>query len=102
MLAFGSALHAVRFCHAAQVALMFARWPPEAREVCGATEAAPDGRLLFAGPRFAMAVHDTYAYQCGPLPCHHRLQPASRSKPCITASAHPAPAHTHDHILSHS
>lgn len=64
MAAFSGALAAVRFCHAAQVALMFARWPPEAREVCGPTEAAPDGRLLFAGPRMAMAVHDTYAYQC--------------------------------------
>ena len=67
MAAFSGALAAVRFCHAAQVALMFARWPPEAREVCGPTEAAPDGRLLFAGPRLAMAVHDTYAYQCAPF-----------------------------------
>ena len=47
-----------------QVTLLFQRWPPDASHVSGPTEEAPDGRLLFAGPRVAMAVHNTRAHEC--------------------------------------
>jgi hypothetical protein len=59
LVSFASALDAVRFCHAAQVALLFQRWPSDCTAVCGETVLAADGRLLFAGPRLAMAVHTT-------------------------------------------
>lgn len=63
-------MDALRFAHAAQVALLFQRWPPDAALLAGATEAAADGRLLFAGPRVAMALHHTQALECAlPLPC---------------------------------
>ena len=70
MLAFGSTLGALRFAQAAQVALMFARWPPGVREIFGPTQAAPDGRLLYAGPRIAMALHstDNHRQVAGPAP----------------------------------
>ncbi|KAK9786282.1 hypothetical protein WJX73_000303 [Symbiochloris irregularis] len=60
MVAFPSSLEALRFCHAAQLGLMYRRWPNE-RGIHnnGRTEFAPDGRLLFAGPRMAMAVHES-------------------------------------------
>jgi len=61
---FGSVVDAVRFSHAAQVAMLFQTWPADAAYVSGATELAPDGRLLFRGPRIAMGVHTTpFAYR---------------------------------------
>lgn len=59
LVSFPSALDAVRFCHGAQVALLFQRWPSDCGPICGETLLAADGRLLFAGPRLAMAVHTT-------------------------------------------
>lgn len=66
-LSFACAVHALRFAHAVQVALLFQRWPPDAAAISGPTEAAADGRLLFAGPRVAMALHNTHALECAPL-----------------------------------
>ncbi len=64
MVCFGAALDAVRFCHAAQVALLFQRWPSDCTAVVGPTQLTPDNRPLFAGPRVAMAVHTTPAHEC--------------------------------------
>ena len=55
--AFASPLSAVRFCHIAQVALLFARWPADSWALCGLEEYNVEGRLIFAGPRVAMALH---------------------------------------------
>ena len=63
MLTFGKTVDAVRFCHAAQTNVLFHRWPPEALDMCGPIEHTPDGRLLFRGPRVAMAVHETDDYE---------------------------------------
>ncbi|EIE20201.1 hypothetical protein COCSUDRAFT_67530 [Coccomyxa subellipsoidea C-169] len=63
MVCFGAALDAVRFCHAAQVALLFQRWPSDCTAVVGPTQLTPDNRPLFAGPRVAMAVHTTPAHE---------------------------------------
>lgn len=60
---FGGALDAVRFCHAAQVALLFKHWPPDCSAVAGPREMTPDNRPLFAGPRIALAVHTTPAFE---------------------------------------
>ncbi|CAL8470951.1 g10493 [Coccomyxa elongata] len=66
LVCFGAALDAVRFCHAAQVALLFQRWPSDCAAVAGPTELTPDNRPLFAGPRIAMAVHTTPAHEEDP------------------------------------
>lgn len=50
-------MDAVRFCHAAQMLLMYAQWPPEAADFYGLSVPSPDGRWIFQGPRVAMAVH---------------------------------------------
>jgi len=59
-------------CHAEQV--LYTVWPPEAFAFNGATEHMPDGRLIFRGPRVAMAIHETEEFECGPAPS---LLPAS-------------------------
>jgi hypothetical protein len=69
MLAFASTLDALRFCHAAQSNLLFSQWPPEAQEVSGAVETAPDGRLIFRGPRVAMAIHEAHDWRCAGCGC---------------------------------
>ncbi len=63
MLTFAKTVDAVRFCHAAQTNVLYHRWPPEALDMCGAIEHTPDGRVLFRGPRVAMAVHETDDYE---------------------------------------
>ncbi|KAL3147560.1 hypothetical protein ABBQ38_014613 [Trebouxia sp. C0009 RCD-2024] len=63
MLTFAKTVDAVRFCHAAQTNVLYHRWPPEALDISGAIEHTPDGRLLFRGPRLAMAVHETDDYE---------------------------------------
>ncbi|DBA77690.1 TPA: hypothetical protein ACH3X2_008392 [Trebouxia sp. C0005] len=63
MLTFAKTVDAVRFCHAAQTNVLYHRWPPEALDMCGSIEHTPDGRLLFRGPRVAMAVHETDDYE---------------------------------------
>ena len=61
---FHSTLDALRFTHAAQVRLLYTKWPSELRDFyCGPVEMTPDGRLLFAGPRVAMAVHETTDFE---------------------------------------
>lgn len=68
LLAFASPIDAVRFCHAAQVLLMYIPWTPEMAEWCGAEEGGPDGKLVFNGPRVAMAVHESNDYSTRPVP----------------------------------
>ena len=63
MLTFAKTVDAVRFCHAAQTNVLYHRWPPEALDMCGSIEHTPDGRVLFRGPRVAMAVHETDDYE---------------------------------------
>lgn len=64
-LAFEQAMDAVRFCHAAQMQLMYARWPPEAADFYGQSVPSPDGRWVFHGPRVAMAIHESGDFQVG-------------------------------------
>lgn len=59
MVAFSTTVDAIRFCHATQTYILYARWPHDASDMFGPTERLPDGRLLFKGPRVAMAVHET-------------------------------------------
>jgi hypothetical protein len=87
MVSFGSALDAVRFCHAGQAALLFQRWPSDCSAVAGETVLAADGRLLHAGPRVAMAVHTTpidgpslLNPRCASLP--HPPEPSQQLAPC--------------------
>jgi len=57
---FQQTLDAVRFAHAAQTRLLYTPWQNAAKDRhCGAVEFTPDGRLLFFGPRIAMAIHET-------------------------------------------
>lgn len=65
--AFASPLDAVRFCHVAQVALMFGRWPADGAAVCFSEEHNVEGRLIFAGPRVAMALHTSTDFMCALL-----------------------------------
>ena len=67
LVTFASPLNAVRFCHVTQVALMFAKWPADGQHICGPEEHNVEGRLLFAGPRVAMALHSSADYTCGLL-----------------------------------
>lgn len=63
--AFRQSLDAVRFAHAAQVRLMYISWHNAGKDLhCGPMEFTPDGRLLFFGPRVAMAVHETSDFEC--------------------------------------
>lgn len=62
LVAFGSALSAVRFCHVAQVALLFGKWPADTATVCGPEQHNVEGRLIFAGPRVAMALHTSHDF----------------------------------------
>ncbi len=50
-------------------------WPPEAFAYNGATEHMPDGRLIFRGPRVAMAIHETEDFECGLCFEHHSFVP---------------------------
>lgn len=63
-LAFDDALHALRFCMVSQCYLMLCDALHDPHELLGQTEKTPDGRLLFRGPRVAMAMHETSDYKC--------------------------------------
>ena len=52
--------------HLAWAQVLYTLWPPEAFNYNGATEHMPDGRLIFRGPRVAMAIHETSDYECAP------------------------------------
>jgi len=69
LVAFSSTVDAVRFCHTAQVLLMYCPWPAaECGDYCGEEERAPDGKVLFNGPRIAMAIHESNDYSTRPVP----------------------------------
>ena len=69
LVAFSSTVDAVRFCHTAQVLLMYCPWPAaECGDYCGEEETAPDGKALFNGPRVAMAIHESNDYSTRPVP----------------------------------
>lgn len=70
-MAFESPLNAVRFCHVAQVALMFNRWPHDSAVLCGPEEYNVEGRLIFAGPRVAMALHTSHDFTSALHRMHH-------------------------------
>ncbi len=102
LVCFGSALDAVRFCHAAQVALLFQRWPSDCAAVAGPTELTPDNRPLFAGPRIAMAVHTTPAHECAAAICHVERLGIRLSAPVITTEKHSkAPFCIGTHLVMH-
>ena len=65
LLVFSSAVDAVRFCHAGQALLMYSHWPAELQQdYSGPAEVTADNRLVFKGPRMAMAVHESDEYSC--------------------------------------
>lgn len=67
MFAFQHPLDAVHFCHLAQLGLLYTNWrgfDTLYPELFGPEERTASGRLLFAGPRVAMAAHLTADYQC--------------------------------------
>ena len=69
LVAFSSTVDAVRFCHTAQVLMMYCPWPAaECGDYCGEEERAPDGKVLFNGPRIAMAIHESNDYSTRPVP----------------------------------
>ena len=69
LVAFASTVDALRFCHTAQVLLMYSHWPStECGEYCGEEETAADGKALFKGPRVAMAIHESNDYSTRPVP----------------------------------
>lgn len=43
---FSATADALRFCHAAQMTLMYSRWPPEAAEFCGKTVSMAEGTSI--------------------------------------------------------
>lgn len=91
MVAFGSAIQAVRWCLAAQEGLAAVQWPPEilaheaARE-----EAKPDGERLFSGLRLRMGVHIGRP-ECRPDPVTGRMDyfgPMVNRAARVAAAAH--------------
>lgn len=52
-------MDALRFTHATQMLLVQADWPADAKDYFGEVVRAPDGRLLFRGPRVCMAIHES-------------------------------------------
>lgn len=73
LLAFSRGVDGVRFCHAAQTLLTYAYWPAEFADWYGKEQRGRDGKLLFKGPRMAMAVHESNDYSSRPVP---RAQPS--------------------------
>ena len=67
VLAFRLTKDAVRFCHAAQAALLLQEWSPEATAFFPKPVLGTDDRPILAGPPMAMAVHESSQYQCAPL-----------------------------------
>ena len=62
---FQQTLDAVRFAHAAQTRLLYTLWPNAGKDpMSGPVQLTPDGRLLFYGPRVAMAIHETSEFEC--------------------------------------
>jgi hypothetical protein len=57
MLAFPTTADAVKFCHAIQVHLMYAKYPAEAAPYISPPATGPDGKWVFHGPRLGLAVH---------------------------------------------
>jgi hypothetical protein len=41
------------------------RWPHDSTVLCGPEEYNVEGRLIFAGPRVAMALHTSHDFTCG-------------------------------------
>ena len=68
VLAFRLTKDAVRFCHAAQAALLLRDWGVEAAAYWPKPVLGPDDRPILAGPPMAMAVHESAQYQCALRP----------------------------------
>lgn len=66
-IAFASPIDALRFCHASQALLLRVPWPQDFSHYLGATETLSDGRVLFKGPRLAMAIHYSHDYIVSPF-----------------------------------
>lgn len=68
-------------------AVRLCRWPNEFAEYCGQTVTGIDGRLIFAGPRVAFAIHRGMEYDLA-----------------LLASSHPTSGRSggHTHPLQHS
>ncbi len=65
-LVFSTTLDALRFCITMQVVLLYEEWPQDALAVLGGTVVGLDNKVLFRGPRMAMALvlSDEYTYVC--------------------------------------
>lgn len=64
--------------------MLYTVWPPETFAFNGATEHMPDGRLIFRGPRVAMAIHETEDFECAApsLPTHSCSRPVPKLYHC--------------------
>lgn len=101
MLAFPSTADAVKFCHAIQVHLMYAKYPIDAAAYISPPATGPDGKWVFHGPRLGLAVHRGSDYMVsGPSCCaaYHPGTTQSAAMQCQSADAQshggelPAPA----------
>lgn len=63
-LVFADALDALRFCIVTQVALLYEDWPQEGVSGLGGTVVGLDNKLLFRGPRMALALVASAEYTC--------------------------------------
>ena len=63
MVAFATARDAVRFCHAAQAAVLYRKWSSDGTAFFPQATMGTDGRPLLAGPALAMAVHESGHYR---------------------------------------
>ena len=63
MMAFAATRDAVRFCHAAQAAVLYRKWSSDGAAFFPQATMGTDGRPLLAGPALAMAVHESGHYR---------------------------------------
>lgn len=61
-LVFADTLDALRFCIVTQVALLYEEWPKDSLSSLGGTVAGLDNKLLFKGPRMALALVTSSEY----------------------------------------
>ena len=123
VLAFRLTKDALRFCHAAQAALLLREWSSEAFSFFPRPVLLPDDRPIMAVPPLAMAIHESTSYRyalvaercvhshwlcalCWSSRWHILCSPEMRSTPrCpVQPLLHVRPAHAHsrpDHASAH-
>lgn len=67
-LVFADTSDALRFCIVTQVALLYEEWPQDSLSALGGTVVGLDNKLLFKGPRMALALVASSEYTYALLP----------------------------------